>query len=139
MTKYIVTILIALALTGGVCIAGEKADEKEIGDALKNLQGLEGIYGGNAEDMDKFLKMVQTPEMTKLVEQLNSRMAAQGITGEADQATIDAFVRENITKEDVEKLLGQKIRDEDFRRAMSSELKEGDVEKMRERMQESAR
>lgn len=102
-------------------------------EALDSLRGVSGLHGGDSQDMNQFLNMVQTPGMVEVVNRLNAQLAG----GEANLDDIDKFVRENLTAEDVEKLLGYKITDEDLQKALSAPAKPDDMQNMLQQLMQS--
>lgn len=135
--KRTLIIVMALSLGIGMCFAEEGAGASTDADmekTLESLRGLEGISGGNSRDMDQVLNMVQTPEMSNLVNRLNQQLAAESGDGTIDPASVEAFVRQNLTKEDVEKVMGRKISDDDFNRVKTTPINPDEVKRMRERL-----
>lgn len=118
----------ASALSGEITVTPE--DEAAMAETLSKLGGLSGVQGGTAEDMDEFLKMVKTPEMTRLTKELSAKLASQGDVEAMSQEDVADFVRQNLTREDVEKLLGQKISEEDFQKAVAGALNKQEADTM---------
>lgn len=120
-----ILLTLSFLLLAAVCAplhAGESptVTDKEaemMTQTLGNLQDLSGLHGGNAEDMNKFLSMVESPGMVEVMKKLNAQMGS----GDLKLEDVDAFVRENLTAEDVEKILGYKVNQEDLDKALSKQ------------------
>lgn len=134
-TLIICLTLVVLAAFGR-CFAAESTitvapatagETMEMNQALDSLRGVSGLEGGNSQDMQAFLNMVQTPGMVEVVKKLNAQLAT---SGEADLGDIDKFVRENITPEDVEKLLGYKVKGDDLQKALNNQTSPEDMQTM---------
>lgn len=99
----------------------------EMSKTLDSLRGVSGLEGGNSQDMQAFLNMVQTPGMVEVVKKLNTQLSA---SGDVELGDIDKFVRENITAEDVEKLLGYKVKGDDLNKALNNQTSPEDMQTM---------
>lgn len=95
---------------------------------LSKLEGVSGLHGGNAQEMQQFLGMVQPPEMVQLVDRLSAQLG--GDPENMDMAAVDEFVHNNITLEDVQKLLGQSVSSEDFNSAVNREVSQEQMQQM---------
>lgn len=88
---------------------------------LDRLQGSSGLYGATPTEMNQFLGMVQTPEMTKIVERMHQQMVAQGLNVDTmDLQDVSAFVQQNLTRQDAEALLGQSVSPRDFQQGVQA-------------------
>ena len=136
MTRKLLALLFAMALAAGISFAGETTAETtinsaEVEEALKKLQGMPGLEGANAAEMNQFVNMLQSPEMARVASRLSAQLAAQGNTGDMNMDSIAAFVRQNLTKEDIEAIMGQSISSSDYQQAVTG----GDPEAMKQMLE----
>lgn len=121
--KTIAAILLALMLFAAPSFAAEgvavaptsTADVQQILDSLK---GQPGLYGASGDEMTEFLGMVQTPELAAIVTRMNQQLQARGNTENMTLEEVSAFVAQNLTHADVEKLLGQSVTQEEYRQGV---------------------
>lgn len=144
MGRYVLAAAFVLFLSICSSGAGESAsvDERTVlmNQTLSNLGDVSGLHGGNAQEMQQFLGMVQTPEMVQLVDRLSAQFALQvgANPDNADLAKVDEFVRNSITLEDVQKLLGQTVASEDFQKALSREVSAEEMQNMLQMLQQGS-
>lgn len=133
MGKYVIAALFAALAAACPLQAGEEtspsADRaQQLGQSLDGLKGMDGLHGGNTQDMQLFLSQVQTPQMVEVVDRLSKQITAG--SGEIDLNAIDQLVRSALTKEDMEKLLGHPVTDEEFRKAVDARASQEQMQEM---------
>lgn len=102
--------------TGGSAAA--PATTQDVQQVLDRLQGQPGLFGAGSAEMAVFMSMVQTPELTRIVERLNRQLLEQGDPETMDLQAVSAFVRQNLTLQDAERILGQRIERSEYQEAV---------------------
>ena len=132
--KTLLAIALGVALFAGVSVAGETQNADQAAQAaqlnymLNNLQGMEGMHGGTSQDMSVVLGVMQSPEMLNLVSKLSAQMTAQN--GQMDPNAVNDFVRQNLSLEDIQKILGPGVSQQDLDKALASEVKPEEIQEM---------
>lgn len=127
MAKYLLCVAFALAALISAPVAGEtKPMDAASEEAMKNVLG---PHAESSADLNAFMSQIQTPGMQEVVAKLAANMAV-GPDGEIDMSAVNDYVRQNLTLEDAQKILGEDVDPEAFNKAMTKEVKPEDLEKM---------
>lgn len=102
--------------TAGAAVAPTRTEDVQ--QVLERLKGQPGLYGAGAAEMTVFMSMVQTPELAEIVDRLHRQLLEHGDPENMDLQAISAFVQQNLTREDAERILGQSVSSAEYRDAV---------------------
>ena len=122
-TVFLVAFLIFAGATQSFAAQNQAASANvdDIQLVLNRLQGQSGLYGATPEAMAAFATMVQPPELAKVVGRLHQQMLEQGYDPEnVDLQTVSSFVRQNLTRDDVEHMLGRGVTQGEFQQGLQA-------------------
>lgn len=126
MKALALTMLLVLAVAIP-SLAGETAsttpgstNPDDVQQVLNRLKGSSGLYGAGPTEMNAFVDMVDTPELTKVVERLNRELLEQGGSEEMSLEEVSAFVQRSFTQQDASSILGKNVSAGDFQRGLQA-------------------
>ena len=131
--------ILVLALFAATVIPSFAAEALPGSDSADNIQqildklrGTPGLYGASGSEMNQFIDMVDTPELSRVVARINQQLLEQGYSesNPPDMATVSALVRQSLTRQDAEAILGTSVSQQDFQQGLQAGGQEQNLDQL---------
>lgn len=124
MRPFVLLAMFLLLALAAPLHAGEdlypRTSEADIQQVLNRLQGSSGLYGATRSEMSAFVDMVDAKALAEIVERMHHQLLERGNVEDLDLYSVSAFVRENLTLADTERLLGRQVGQAEFQRGLNA-------------------